>query len=48
MPCEPYARTYNPYDYPSPYQLGQTIPSYDEGKMMDINVLAQYSSVLVS
>jgi hypothetical protein len=40
--------SYNPYNYPSPYQPGQTLPDIDESEMIDIGSLQKFSMVYVS
>lgn len=48
MPYQNNGSYLNPYDCHSPYQPGQSLPQYDEKKMMDINCLQRFSGIYVS
>ena len=39
---------FNPYGFPSPYQPGQEIPTFDRNQMMGINNLQRLSGLYVS
>ena len=48
MPYNSNELSYNPYNFPNPYQPGQTLPDIDESEMIDIGSLQKFSMVYVS